>query len=295
MHMEKQLHEINRYDDNAFPVGLYIVTKDRIVPEGRGHMDLHWHEELQFTLVTNGSVTMQVDGKIHILKEGDAIFINRNLLHITSDLPETGRYISINFPDKLLGFFAGSRMERNYVIPFTNHYCFPAIVFQEGVKWQKRILDELWELQDILLEKEFLYEYKVSQKLITIWMILITNARDQLASPSRKYIRKQERMQKMLSFIHENYMESILLRDIAAEANVSIGECCRCFSELVRESPNRYLLGYRISRAMEMLNRTELSVTEIALECGFHDTSHFIQYFKKKTSMTPGEFRSGKS
>lgn len=99
----------------------------------------------------------------------------------------------------------------------------------------------------------------------------------------------------MLSFIHENYMESILLRDIAAEANVSIGECCRCFSELVRESPNRYLLGYRISRAMEMLNRTELSVTEIALECGFHDTSHFIQYFKKKTNMTPGEFRSGKS
>lgn len=69
MHMEKQLHEINRYDDNAFPVGLYIVTKDRIVPEGRGHMDLHWYEELQFTLVTNGSVTMQVDGKIHILKE----------------------------------------------------------------------------------------------------------------------------------------------------------------------------------------------------------------------------------
>ncbi len=89
--------------------------------------------------------TMQVDGKIHILKEGDAIFINRNLLHITSDLPETGRYISINFPDKLLGFFAGSRMERNYVIPFTNHYCFPAIVFQEGVKWQKRIMKECVE------------------------------------------------------------------------------------------------------------------------------------------------------
>lgn len=295
MQIEKQLHEVNRYDDNAFPVGIYIVTKDRIVPEGRGHMDLHWHEELQFTLVTKGSVTMQVDGKIHILKEGQAIFINRNLLHITSELPDTGRYISINFPDKLLGFFAGSRMERDYVIPYTNNYCFPAMVFRKEVRWQKRILYELWELQGILLKKEFMYEYKVSQKLVTVWMILITNAGDQLAPPSKKYIRKQERMQKMLSFIHENYMEPILLQDIAAEVNVSIGECCRCFSELIRESPNQYLLSYRISRSMELLNRTELSVTEIALQCGFNDTSHFIQYFKKKIKMTPGEFRSEKS
>lgn len=295
MQIEKQLHEVNRYDDNAFPVGIYIVTKDRIVPEGRGHMDLHWHEELQFTLVTNGSVTMQVDGKIHVLKEGEAVFINRNLLHITSDLPGNGRYISINFPDKLLGFFAGSRMERDYVIPYTNNYCFPAMVFRKEIRWQERILYELWELQDILLKKEFMYEYKVSQKLVTVWMILIANAGDQLAPPSKKYIRKQERMQKMLSFIHENYMEPILLQDIAAEANVSIGECCRCFSELIRESPNQYLLSYRISRAMELLSRTELSVTEIALQCGFNDTSHFIQYFKKKIKMTPGEFRGEKS
>lgn len=294
MQTNKPLHEINRYDDAAFPVGMYIVTKNKIVPEGRGHMDLHWHEELQFTLVTNGSVSMQVDGKMYTLEEGQAIFINRNLLHITSKLPEDGRYISINFPDKLLGFFVGSRMERDYVMPYTNNYCFPAIVFREEVLWQKKILDELWKLEDILLKREAAYEYKVSQKLVTIWLQLITNAGDQLKNPSRGYIRKQERMQKMLSFIHGNYMNNILLRDIAAEANVSEGECCRCFKELIRESPNQYLLGYRISRAMEMLSRTELSVTEIALQCGFNDTSHFIQYFKKKVNKTPNEFRSEK-
>ena len=82
---DKQLHEINQYSDTAFPVGLYVVTKDRIIPKGRGHLDLHWHEELQFTLVTNGSVTMQVSGEIYKLQEGEAIFINRNLLHITPD------------------------------------------------------------------------------------------------------------------------------------------------------------------------------------------------------------------
>lgn len=295
MQTEKLLHEINRYDDAAFPVGMYIVTKDKIIPEGRGHMDLHWHEELQFTLVTDGSVTMRVDGRMYRLEEGQAIFINRNLLHITSELPEDGRYISINFPDKLLGFFAGSRMEQDYVIPYTNNYRFPAIIFRPELPWQKAILDELWELQEILLKKEFLYEYKVSEKLVMIWLTLITNAQDQLQNPSRGYMRKQERMKKMLSYIHENYMKNILLRDIAAKANVSEGECCRCFKELIQESPNQYLLGYRISRAVELLNHTELSVTEIALQCGFNDTSHFIQYFKKRTKLTPNEFRGRKS
>lgn len=294
MQTNKSLHEINHYDDASFPVGMYIVTKDKIVPEGRGHMDLHWHEELQFTFVTNGSVVMQVDGKIYTLEEGQAIFINRNLLHITSDLPQDGRYISINFPDKLLGFFVGSRMERDYVMPYTNNYRFPAIVFRKELPWQDNILDELCKLQEILLKRGPMYEYEVSQKLVTIWLILISNAKDQLKNPSKGYVRKQERMQKMISYIHENYMNNILLKDIAAEANVSEGECCRCFKELISESPNHYLLGYRISRAMEMLNRTGMSVTEIALQCGFNDTSHFISYFKKKMKMTPTEFRNKK-
>lgn len=52
--MGRELHEQNRYVDSSFPVGMYRVTKERIVPSGRGFSDLHWHEELQFTLVTHG-------------------------------------------------------------------------------------------------------------------------------------------------------------------------------------------------------------------------------------------------
>lgn len=293
--MDKQsLHEINRYADAAFPVGMYTVTKSEIIPEGRGYMDLHWHEELQFTLVVKGTVEMQVDGRQYTLKEDQAIFINRNLLHVTNGLSDEGRYISINFPDKLLGFFAGSRMESDYVLPYTMNYCFPAIVFRAEVPWQKRILEELWQLRELLFKREHMYEYKVSQKLVTIWMTLVANAEGCAGKPSKGYVRKQERMRKMLSYIHENYMHHICLSDVAGEAGVSVGECCRCFRELVRESPNQYLLNYRILQAMEMLSRTELSITEIALRCGFNDTSHFIQYFKRKTDMTPGEFRGRK-
>lgn len=60
------------------------------------------------------------------------------------------------------------------------------------------------------------------------------------------------------------------------------------------ESPNQYLLKYRIFRSVEYLKRTDMSVTEIAMTCGFNDTSHFIQYFKKKMGVTPYEYRATK-
>ncbi|MGI6211806.1 MAG: helix-turn-helix domain-containing protein [Anaerovoracaceae bacterium] len=95
----------------------------------------------------------------------------------------------------------------------------------------------------------------------------------------------------MLLFIHSNYRDSIQLQDIADAANVSEGECCRCFKNMVRKSPIQYVIDYRISKATELLMDTERSVTEIAEETGFPDTSHFIKYFKRKMGTTPKEYR----
>lgn len=36
MQTDKSLHEVNHYDDESFPVGMYIVTKDKIIPDGAG-------------------------------------------------------------------------------------------------------------------------------------------------------------------------------------------------------------------------------------------------------------------
>ena len=148
------LYEVNRYADTAFPVGAYTVTREGIMPEGRGYKDLHWHEELQFTYVVNGELRIRIDGKDYLVKEKEAVFINRNLLHITTDLTEDGKYISLNFPDKILGFFPGSRMEQDYVFPYTRGYMLPAVVLKLfpyhrlGLETYER-LGRVYELKDI--------------------------------------------------------------------------------------------------------------------------------------------------
>lgn len=291
----RSLHEINQYKDPAFPVGVYSVTCEGIMPEGRGYRDLHWHEELQFTYVDEGSLNMRVDGKDYQLKKEEAIFINRNLLHITTNLSEDGQYRSLNFPDKILGFFPGSRMEQDCVIPYTRSYGLATVVLKRDVDWQAEILEDLKQILELLRgERIEIFEYRVSVAIINMWIKFVTNISEKMIEPTKGYIRKQERIHTMLSFIHENYMNEIHLKEIARSANVSVGECCRCFQSMVKNSPNQYLMEYRISKGKELLRGSKLSVTEVAYMVGFNDSSYFIQNFKKSTGVTPGEYANEK-
>lgn len=296
------LYEVNRYADAAFPVGAYKVTREGIMPEGRGYKDLHWHEELQFTYVVSGELKIRIDGKDYLVKEQEAVFINRNLLHITTDLTEDGKYISLNFPDKILGFFPGSRMEQDYVFPYTRGYMLPAVILKRQCEWQIKILENLMEILSLLeyktghrereneRTKDQETEYQIAVKLVSMWLVFIRNMQSEVVKPTRSYIRKQERIQSMLTYIHENYMNEIHLKDIADAANVSIGECCRCFQNMVRTTPNQYLIDYRVEKSKELLIGTQMSVTEIAYAVGFNDSSYFIQCFKKDEGVTPGEY-----
>lgn len=219
MMKETKLHEINRYTDPTFPVGIYTVTRAGIQPDGRGYKDLHWHEELQFTFVERGELKIRIDGTDYLVKEKEAVFINRNLLHITTDLTKDGKYISLNFPDKLLSFFPGSRMEQDDVFPYTRGYMLPAVVLKKECAWQNEVLDQLQDILNILTkeEKEDGFAYDVAIRLVCMWSKFIRHRKNETVKPSAGYIRRQERMQQMLTFIHENYMHEIHLKDMCSK------------------------------------------------------------------------------
>lgn len=290
-----QLHETNRYKDGSFPYEMYCVNKKGIFPPGRGYMDLHWHEELQFTLITKGKVQMQVNGYDYQLAADEAIFINCGFLHMTTDLSEDGEYVSFNFPVKLLSFFGGSRMEQDFVLPYTTNLALPVTIFRQDVEWQKRVIHILWELKAAVRDqKMFGREYFLSVKTVEAWYILIKELSKTAIKRSDSFICKQKRMQSMLTFIHTSYAEKIAVTDIAASANISAGECYRCFKSLLHTTPTDYLNTYRLNKGWELLCNTELSVTDIANRAGYNHTSYFISNFKEKYGETPAKYRSGR-
>jgi AraC-like DNA-binding protein len=285
------LHEINEYENRGFPFGMYTVTKASITPKGRGYQDLHWHEELQFTVVLSGELTIQVYNESYMLKTGEGIFINSGMLHVTKFLSEGGAYVSFNCPMKMLGFFPGSLMETAYVLPYTRDKALPAIVFKRSDDWAKAVLDQLYICRQLMLAPPKLgKEYELSILLTQIWYQMIQYL-DQHKNLDQSWIKQHNRLQLFLDFIHSDYMEEIRLEDIAHVAHVSAGECGRCFRSILQVSPIEYLSSYRIQKSMALLTETEKSVTEIAYSVGFKHVSYFIQQFKQQVGMTPKKYR----
>jgi AraC-like DNA-binding protein len=55
--------------------------------------------------------------------------------------------------------------------------------------------------------------------------------------------------------------------------------------------PIEYLIRLRIRQSMELLTASDMSVTDIAMECGFNDSNYFARQFKRINDMSASEFR----
>lgn len=118
-------------------------------------------------------------------------------------------------------------------------------------------------------------------------------AENQTGYPGHGKLRNHERIRRMLSFIHENYAGDISLKDIAGAASISPTECQRCFRTYVRCSPYQYLMKYRLESSARRLTDSKDTITEIAMNVGFHSVSAYIKYFKKYYGTTPVKYRRG--
>lgn len=78
---------------------------------------------------------------------------------------------------------------------------------------------------------------------------------------------------------------------MAAEACVSKYHFIRAFRRIFRETPGRYVSLRRISRARELLERSDLPVTAICFEVGFESLGSFISRFKQVVGEPPGSYR----
>lgn len=287
---KKALHEVNRCHDPTFPVELYQVTHAGMLPPGRGLGDFHWHEELQFTLLTNGEGVMQVNAQDYPLRAGQAIFLGSGCIHAVTRLSTDGRYVSLNFPPRMLGFFPGSRMEQQDVLPYAVGGGWQVLTLGAEVDWQREALELLGQVVERFEGGDVLgQEYAISVTLAQLWLLLLEHQRERPTATLPAPVLRQERIQTMLTYLYDHYSEDIALSDLAEAAHVSVGECCRSFRVCLKTTPYRFLKEYRIRKGMELLQAGH-TVSETAGLCGFNQVSNFIHAFKSVAGCTPLQF-----
>lgn len=91
--------------------------------------------------------------------------------------------------------------------------------------------------------------------------------------------------------IDREYAQPLDVAALARGVNMSAGHLSRRFAETYRESPYSYLMTRRIERAMTLLRRGDLSVTEICFSVGFTSPGTFSTRFTELVGVPPSAYR----
>lgn len=277
--------EILHYDNPEFPV----LCRDNFIPAAyplHRWTPIHWHEEVELIYVTEGLVHHKINADRVTLKKGEGLFINSKQLHeLVTDEESSCRIYCLIFNPRMLGNCI--HMER----------CVQALIENESVAYA--ILHEDKENENAVLQdvktaceywkKEEKESYQISA-LYVLWdhllkLTQVKNMKDSPVDSTQKIVRN------MLHFIQTRYKENVTLEDICKAGNMGKTKATRLFKQYVHMTPIECLKCYRLEKSIELLENTDLSMTEIAYEVGFQGNSYYGEAFKKMVGVTPLTYR----
>ena len=98
-------------------------------------------------------------------------------------------------------------------------------------------------------------------------------------------------IQNAMKYVNQHYKKNITLSDVAAYVFISEDYLTRLFKTHLNTTFKQFLTDRRIHHTRNLLVNTNLSVLDIASQCGFNSSTYFTDCFKKSIGMTPRAFR----
>ncbi|WP_020603749.1 helix-turn-helix domain-containing protein [Spirosoma spitsbergense] len=253
---------------------------------------LHYHPEIQLTLIKQGEGTLLVGNRIDRFGPYDLLLIGDNLTHVLRNhsdnyQPGTKRRsvaYSIFFRKETLQHTLFSLPELgpvNQLLQEAKHGV--RIRLQEGnaITGQMESLPQLRPFEQLMV-------------LLTTLDFLATHPQREILS-TMTYERPRrpddhQRLDQVFGYLLEQYASPITLEAVADVANLTPGAFCRFFKIHTRKTFSGVLNEIRIENACRLLHQSNQSISQIALVCGYTSLSNFNRQFKAITSLTPGQY-----
>lgn len=282
---DESLKSKMQYGTPDFPFAYYY---DEINRYHENSIEWHWHNGPEFSMVLTGPVECYVGKEKMELVSGDVLYINRGTIHRFVS-HEGGVMVNFIFGVDFLAPL-GSLIHTRYILPVIAS----AVRFLkiEGRRQEfERMLKSLIRVHNEVEIQADGWEIRVKSEMLSAWARLYRLLKPQLeCQAGKKDSRIYARTREMLNYIHSHYSDDLNLEKIAVAANISKSEALRCFKSALEITPMAYLKQYRLSNAKEMLLNGNDTVLQIALKCGFDNSSYFCKVFKKDMGLSPLEF-----
>ncbi len=142
-------------------------------------------------------------------------------------------------------------------------------------------------MEDIVSEYESLNRSPSVIKQL-IYKFIVYLCKEEMSSQTENY----SLISPAIDFLEKNSINSLTVDQLAAMCHISSGYFRKLFNEYAGKSPMRYITDRKIDIAKKMLDDSNTSISMIAELLEFSNSSYFCKMFKKRTGLTPNEYRN---
>lgn len=269
-----KLYHLDDYISPGFPLAVWPVRK-------AGENVVHRHDCIELALITRGSGVCRINETPYPILRGDLYVLNPHDTHSYAMEPSCSFY-NILFRRELVGgepFLAElldgwERPSRRKLYQFENG----------EIEAEDRRFEEIAEEL-----KAGRPGYQLAARSLFIGFLVKLVRMDD--KTPRTTPRHQEDVSRVLEYIHANLGQALSLKELAKVVNMSVPAFGGAFRQWTGCSAFDYIGNLRIRKARQLLEERALSVGEIALRLGFYDSCHFSRTFRRKTGVSPREYR----
>lgn len=249
----------------------------------------HWHDDLEFLVVLAGHMAYNINGNLYTLSCGNGIFVNSQQLHYGYSADDTDcEFICVLLHPMLL--CANPYLEQTYITPVITNNAFPGQILSQNVLWEKEITDDISRIFQYCTQREKITDLMVQCLYYHIWALLYEHM-PKTDDTFMWFSHQLSSLRDMIGFIQKRYSEKMTVSDIASSGKVCQSNCFLFFNKFLHQTPLNYLMNYRLDKSLEMLNKSNRNIADIAFTVGFSGASYYTETFRKHFGCTPKEYR----
>ena len=251
---------------------------------------VHWHDEFEIIYVRSGFLTVSISGESYIGKTGEAFVVSPGNLHLMGSQTGTVDYYTFLFPLKYISFRTDDMLDEKLLEPLNSGHLMICPRVKDTAKELCEQLIKIYEAKND--ESESKITTQVRTKIILLQFILEMWKKGFVIendTSGRNTVEKE-----MVSYIQQNFTGKISLREFGEQFHLSEKYISRYFKEHFHITLSQYVTYLRLEHAKQLLQDTDIPVTDVAMQSGYQNVSYFIRSFQKAYAVSPLKYRKNK-
>lgn len=244
----------------------------------------HFHTEIEFIYVESGAIRIGVNEDKRLLRQGDMVICSSNDIHYFDSRELESKVIILIFKPDWITMSKSWPGDFRFVSPFISGDT-PGVESVRG-----RLKEMLREKAETKPGYQMLLKAGVLALCGTLQRHLDTRKMDR--DSKEKFESRRARVQQILSYIEERYHEDLNVSIMSERFHMEPSHFSRTFKSAIGMNFRTYLNTVRVLSAEHKLLTSDLSIMEIALECGFSSIRTFNRVFKDLRGYIPSSLRT---